>query len=202
VLILLGLLTGRVVWSSRQELTAGRAALGQGDHEAAVLHFGRSAHGYAPGNPYVTAALDELHQIGRQAEMEGNADLALAAYRAIRSSCLGTRSFYTPHADRLAEANRRLAALLAQQPPPPLDRGKTLAHRQEVHLALLERVEQPKPFWSILACLSFLAWVGGAFGFIFYALDRELRLRRRPAAIWGGMVAGGLALWAISLLLA
>ncbi len=200
--LLAGLLLGRVIWSSRAELAAGREAFERGQREEAVLHLSRAAHWYAPGNPYVSEALEELRQIGRQAEMEGQVDLALSAYRAIRRSCLGTRSFYTPHADRLAEANRRIAALLALQDPPPMDGGKTLSQRRDEHLALLRDVEQPHPFWSVLATLSFLIWVGGAFGFVLRAMDRELRFRRRPALIWGGLVAGGLAVWVVSLLLA
>lgn len=201
-LIGVGLLLGRVLWSSQEEFDLGRDAFERGDRQAAVLHLGRAAHWYAPGSPFVAAALDELRQIGRQAEMEGQVELALSAYRAIRSSCLGTRSFYTPHRGRLNEANRRIAALMARQPPPPMDRGKTVAQRQEEHLALLERVEEPQPLWSAVACVSFVLWVVGAFGFILRALDPELRPRRRQALKWGSIVTGGLILWVIALLLA
>jgi hypothetical protein len=202
IVVVLGLLVGRVVWGSRQELAAGRAEYARGDRDGAVIHLGRAAHWYAPGNPFVTDALEELRRIGRQAEMGDQTDLALSAYRAIRSSCLGTRSFYTPHADRLAEANRRIATLMANQPPPPVDRDKTVSQRRDEHLALLERVEQPDPLWSVLACVSFLAWIGGAFGFFLRGLDRDLKLLRRPAMLWGGLVVAGLAVWIVSLLLA
>lgn len=201
-LVGVGLLLGRVLWSSQEELDLGRQIFERGDRQAAVLHLGRAAHWYTPGSPFVTEALDELRQIGRQAEMEGQVDLALLAYRAIRSSCLGTRSFYTPHRDRLNEANRRIAALMARQPPPPMDRGKTISQRQEEHLALLENIEEPQPLWSAIACISFVVWVVGAFGFILRALDRELRPRRRQALQWGATVAAGLILWVIALLLA
>jgi len=195
-------LLGRVLWSSRAELELGTAAYERGDWPAAILHLSRSAHWYAPGNPYAIEALEQLRQIGRRAEMEGQVDPALSAYRAIRTSCLGTRSLYTPHRRRLNEANRRIAALMARQDPPPMDRGKTVAQRQQEHLALLERVEEPSPLLSLVACLAFLTWVGGAFGFVFRALDPELRLRRRPALRWAGVVAAGLVVWAVALLLA
>lgn len=198
----LGLLLGRVLWSSRAELAAGTAAYEQGDWATATLHLSRAAHWYAPGNPWATEALEQLRRLGRQAEMEGQVDPALAAYRAIRASCLGTRSLYTPHRRRLEEANRRIAALMARQSPPPMDMGKTVAQRQAEHLALLEHLEQPNPLLSLLACLAFLAWVGGAFGFIARALDADLRLRRPQALRWGGVVLGGLVVWALALLLA
>jgi len=201
-LLALGLLVGRVVWSSKSELDQGRAAYERGDRAAAVLHLRRAGHWYAPGNPYVVAALDELRTIARQAEMEGQTDLALSAYRAIRTSCLGTRSFYTPHADRLEEANGRIAALMARQPRPPMDRGKTAEQLQNEHSALLTNVEQPSPFWSAVACLAFLAWIGGAFGFIFKGLDEELRVRKGPGLKWGLVVVLGLVLWVLGLVLA
>jgi hypothetical protein len=198
----LALLLGRVLWSSRAELALGTAAYERGDWSGAILHLSRSAHWYAPGNPYATEALEQLRRIGRRAEMEGQVDPALAAYRAIRASCLGTRSFYTPHRSRLHEANRRIASLMARQSPPPMDQSKTVEQRQEEHLAILEHVEAPNPLLSLLACLAFLTWVGGAFGFIFRALDEDLHLRRQPALRWGVVVVGGLVVWAISLLLA
>jgi len=202
VLLATGLLLARVLWSSREELALGRDAYERGDRQAAVLHLSRAAHWYAPGSPFVTDALEELRQIGRQAEMEGQVDLALMAYRAIRTSCLGTRSFYTPHADRLDEANRRIAALMARQTPAPMDRGKTSTQLQEEHLSMLEHVEAPDPFWAALACLAFLVWVGGAFGFISKALDPDLTIRRRQALRWGALVVSGLVVWVIALILA
>ncbi len=203
VLAGLGLLTGRVLVSSRAELGEGRAALARGDREAAVVHLRRAAHWYAPGSPFVTEALDELRHVARQAEMEGQEELALAAYRAIRTSCIGTRSFYTPHEDRLREANRRIAALMARASPrPPMDRGKTAAQLGREHYELLDRLEAPNPFWSALAGLAFLGWIVAAFAFVFRGLDAELRLRKRPALLWAGLTALGLALWAVSLLLA
>jgi len=203
VAVALCVLVARVLLSSRSELAAGTAAYERGDRQAAVLHLRRAAHWYAPASPYVARALSELRRIGRQAEMEGQQDLALSAYRAIRTSCLGTRSFYTPHAARLEEANRRIAAILARQEPrPPMDRGKTVAALEREHLELLTAVEEPSPLFSATACLSFLLWIGGAFGFIYRGLDENLRVRKGPALRWAALVLGGLAVWAASLLLA
>jgi hypothetical protein len=198
----LGLLTGRALYSSRVELALGQEAYERGDRQGAVVHLRRAAHWYAPGNPAVTTALGELRRIGRQAEMEGQAELALSAYRAIRSSCLGTRSFYTPHEERLAEANGRIAVLLAHQRRPPMDRGKTVGQLRDEHHEILSRVEAPAPLWAAVACFAFLLWIGGAFAFIFFGLDEELRIQRRKALSWALVVAVGLILWVVGLLLA
>ena len=53
--------------------------------------------------------------IAVQAEAAGRIRTALSAYRAIRTSILGTRSFYTPHPVYLAKVNPRIAALMARQ---------------------------------------------------------------------------------------
>ncbi|MCD6499382.1 MAG: hypothetical protein J7M25_13910 [Deltaproteobacteria bacterium] len=113
--LFLAVVSTRVFYSSRKEYFSGRKALAAGRTEPAVLHFRRSAHWYAPGNPYVVSSLDALWHIGRSAEASGRIDLALMAYRAIRSSVLGTRSFYTPHAAYLHRVNPKIAVLMAQQ---------------------------------------------------------------------------------------
>jgi len=111
----LTVVSARVLYSSRKEYFAGRRALAIGKTEPAVIHFRRSAHWYAPGNPYVISSLDALWHIGRSAESSDRINLALMAYRAIRSSVLGTRSFYTPHAAYLHRVNPKIAALMARQ---------------------------------------------------------------------------------------
>jgi hypothetical protein len=166
------------------------------------MHFRQAAHWYAPGNPFVTQALVELRNLARQAEMEGRHDDALKAYRAIRSSCLGTRSFYLPHQARFHEANRRIADLMARQERPPMDQGKTVARLREEHFALLERVEQPHPAWAAVACLGFFLWIGAALAFIYRGLDSTLKVQTRQALPWAALVAAGLVMWIAGLLLA
>jgi hypothetical protein len=199
VIVALVAIVSRVVWSSHAELEAGREAYQRGDREAAVFHLKHAAHWYAPGNPFVTKALQELRQIARQAEMEGQTELALASYRAIRTSCLGTRSFYTPHSERLREANQRIANLLARQPAAPMDRTKTATQRREAQERMLERIEQPSPFWSFVVGLGFLLWIGAAVGFILRGVDDELHLVRGPAVIWSVAFVAGLGLWILGL---
>ena len=104
IAILLAIVSVRVVWSSRTEWRAAVAATGDDE----ILHLGRAARLYAPGNPYSRRAVDRLAAIGR-----GDPARALAAWRELRSALLATRSFYTPHRALLAEANARLAELMA-----------------------------------------------------------------------------------------
>ena len=196
------MVVGRVIWASSQELELGQEAFEQGDRESAVIHLRRSAHWYVPGNPYVGEALRELRQIGRQAEMEGQIPLALMAYRAIRTSCLGTRGLTVPHRQQFEAANGRIAALMARQDPAPMDRTSSLAQRRRQYNEQLERLDQPDPLWSLLAGIAFLAWIGAGFGFFLRGLDRELHLQPRPALRWAAAFVASFILWVVALLLA
>jgi hypothetical protein len=192
----------RVLWSARSELAQGERSLDRHDEEGAIAHFRRAAHWYAPGNPWSTAALDRLKFVGRHAEMQGDLSTALRAYRAIRTSILGTRSFYTPHPARLASANRRIARLMAKLPRPPEDVGKPYSRLVAEHLALLERDDAPKASWSFVMLLGFATWITAAFRMVGRGLDAEGRIQTRPFLAWAGVLVVGLGVWMLGLLLA
>lgn len=192
----------RVLLSARSEMEQGEAALGRRDLEGAIAHFRRAAHWYAPGNPWSTAALDRLKFVARHAEMRGDLPTALRAYRAIRTSLLGTRSFYTPHPARLASANRRIARLMAKLPRPPEDVGKPYARLVAEHLALLQRDDAPKVGWSVLMLLGFGTWITAAFRLVGRGLDADGRIQARPALKWAALLVLGLGVWIVGLWLA
>ncbi len=192
----------RVLLTSRAAAIKAEQSLSAGRPDDALYHFRRAAHAYAPLNPWNDAAYDRLWQMGRKAELSGDQDRALMAYRAIRSSILAARSFYTPHPDRLEEVDGRIARLMARLPPPPVDRSKSEAQRTKEHLELLRDTPQPDPLWSLLLIIGFAGWVSACVGFIILGLDGGLALRGRPAAVSGAVFVAGLALWFLGLLLA
>ena len=128
--------------------------------------------------------------------------MALRAYRAIRTSILGTRSFYTPHPARLASANRRIARLMARLPRPPEDVGKPYPRLVSEHLALLERDDAPKVGWSLLMLLGFATWITAAFRLVGRGLDADGRIQTRRALKWAGVLVVGLGVWIVGLWLA
>lgn len=197
-LFCLGVVVTRVVWDGRRALREGDAALRRGDAREAIALWRRAARWYAPGAPHVRAAHDRLEALARDAEAAGDRELALDAWRAVRSSSLATRSFYTPYADRLARANARIAELMADTEVPP-DPGETREARRAWHLALLERDEAPSVGWSLLALAGLAAWVGGGFWFARRGLTENDRLDRRQAAIAGTLVVVGLLTWMLAL---
>jgi hypothetical protein len=192
----------RVLLTAREALVKAEVSLADERPDDALFHFRRAAHAYAPLNPWNGRAHDRLWQMGRKAELEGDQDRALRAYRSIRSSILAARSFYTPHTERLEEVDGRIARLMARLPPPPVDRGKTEAQRMREHLELLRDTPQPDPLWSLLLVIGFAAWVGAAVCFIMIGLDRDLGIRRRPALVTAAVFVSGLALWLAGLFLA
>lgn len=196
--VVLGIVSVRVVISSRAELAAGDAARADDDIEAARLHYRRAAKWYAPGNAYCTDALDRLRELAEAAERTEDTDAALASWRSIRASILATRSSYVPHARRLAHANRRIALLLADDPP-PIDAGLSLAERREAYAQSLEEVPRPVGLWTLLMLAGFLVWVVAVFAFAIRAVDAEDRFVRPHAIRWGAMILIGFAAFVVGL---
>ena len=217
------LVTARVVWSSRHQLLRAREELEQGRLDRAIVSFRRAAHWYAPGNPYCRAAIEHLWSLGQTAEKQGNERRALLAYRAIRSSILAARSFYTPYQDWLKRANERIAVLMARQKlkaraaaqagGPTKDetgktaKGETLDPKEydaaiQQYRRLLERNSLPSVFWSLVALLGLAIWIASGFAFAFRAIDRDDHLQVKPAIFWASAIALGLAIWMAGLALA
>lgn len=206
---LLGVVVGRVVLSARAAYVRGQAAerraLAQADPKrrtdglrAAIVEYRRAARWYAPGNAYVTRALDRLEAIGRLAEQSADAPTALEAWRAVRRAILGARSLYTPHGDRLARANARIAALSARLEGARAG-ADAIARSEAWHRAQLRRDTAPAVGWVVLALLGFFGWVGAAVGFLYRAVSPEDRLLGRPAILWGAGILVGLVGWLVGL---
>jgi len=200
--VLLASFTLRVLVSARSELRTADDFQAHGDLEAALVHYRRAARWYAPGSPYHGAALQKLGAMGAQAEQRGDEELALSAYRAVRSAIMSTRSFYVPERARLRAADERIASLMAEQPAPPMDAGKSREQLRKEHLALLEAEPGPSVLWSCVLLLGFFAWVGGAFAFTLRAIDADDRFIPREALRWGALIALGFGLFVLGMSLA
>ncbi len=201
-LVVLLALAVRVIGSARAELAEARALDGHGDTALSISHYRRAARWYAPFSPYPEEALGRLAQIGDEAESSGDVDLALSAWRSIRAATLGSRSFYVPYEHRLHEANRHIASLMAQMPPPPIELRRTIAEREAAHLALLEADTGPAAFPSVVALFGLAMWIAAAFLFATRAFGDDDKLVPREARTWGGAFIVGLGLFAIGLWLA
>lgn len=190
--VCLGVVVTRAVWEGRGALHDGDGAFEEGDNQEAIRWWRRAARWYVPLAPHVGDAYDRLESLARQAETRGDRATALAAWQGVRGSILATRSFYTPHEDRLEPANRRIAALLAAGDRPD-------AGGESWHYDLLARDEAPSVAWSLVALLGFATWIGGAVLFAWRGMTAEDRLVARTAATAAVLVALGLVIWLLGL---
>lgn len=203
-----GVVLVRVLWDGAAALAEGDRAIAAGDTDEAIARWRRAARWYAPGAPHVARAYDRLEALATEAERAAgtvgptsgkDAGTALAAWTAVRSSALATRWLTIPHADRLARANQRIAALMAAREDGARSIGADPETRRVWHLALLTRDRAPSVPFTLLALAGFALWVGGAALFAWRGLDDEDRLDRRFAALAGVIVAVGLVLWMLGL---
>ena len=126
-------------------------------------------------------------------------DLALSAWRAIRRSVYATRSFYTPHRDRLERANEHIATLMAELEGPDADPDSNQQARRDFHAELLAKEVGPSVGWSLLALLGLLLWVGGGLYFALRGVGADDRLRPPAARLAVVLIALGLVVWMLGL---
>lgn len=193
--LLAGVASARAYFEARAELHAGRAAQQRGDVSDAIRHLRRAAHWYLPGSGPCSAAYEELETLAVRAEAQGRNDHALAAWRAVRASILGTRWLLTPEAPRLDRANQHIASLLADLPPPPEDRGKDRARLREEHLALLRAHRSADPAWVLLALVGFAVFAGSLWSAARHGFGAQERPHALRLALAGASWLLGLGLF-------
>jgi len=200
--VVLAVLAIRVVTASRAELSEGDRLRGAGELDAAIPHYRRAAGWYAPGNPYCTDALAQLAAIGTAAEAAGDSRRALSAWRAVRAGIMSSRSVFTPHGDRLEEADAHIVEAMASEEVSPIDAGRRRAELERELRRQLRDNPRPQPLWSVLLLCGFVGWVGAAFAFVTRAIDGEDRIVPGPARRWGTVFVAGFGLFLLGLLLA
>lgn len=200
--VLLLVIAVRVVTASRSELAEADRLRERGEVEGSISHYRRAARWYAPGNPYSTSALDALAAIALHAEEAGDRELALAAWRSVRGAILAARSFYVPHAERLARADEHIATLMAALPPPPMDAEQTEEERRATHLALLRGAPRPSVLWGVVALVGLGTWIAAALAFLTRAVDEDDRVIGAQARVWGTVWILGFGSFLLGLALA
>ena len=196
---LLAVLITRAVWQGRSALAAGDELAADGKLDRAVQKWSRAARWYVPLAPHVGDALDRLREAGTASEEAGDPVTALIAWRGVRSSVMATRSFYTPNRDRLAEANDKIATLMAALEGAEADPTRDEPERAAWHLALLKRPVGPSVGFSLLAIFGFVLWIGAAFWFAWSAIDENDRLIKPIAVRSAALILIGLLLWLLGL---
>jgi hypothetical protein len=196
----LGVIVVRLLVDARAAYRNGAAAEERGEISEAIRFYLDAGRLYLPGSPFTRSALDRLDAIGIAQVTKGDYATARAAFEAERAALLGTRSFYTPYAERLPSLDRRLSRLLAATE----DRASpaTFEERARWHAERLAQRPRPKISFVLLALLGLGTWVASAVAFFRKGVDANLALRRAPAAFAGAGFLVGLALFLICLRLA
>jgi hypothetical protein len=196
----LGIIVTRLLVDARAAFRDGQAAEQRGEMTPAIRHYLDAGRLYVPGSPYTKGALDRLEHIAVSAVTRGDYGTARTAFEAERAAILGTRSFYTPHGDRLPELDRKLARLLAATEADTT--AATFEERASWHASRLAEHPQPKTSLVLLAFLGLLIWVASAVVFFRHGLNAQLGLRRVPAVLAASGFIAGLALFLVCLRLA
>ncbi len=196
----IGAVSLRVVAAGEAEIASSTAALRSGDAREAVVHARRAAGWYAPAAPHVRVAYGRLVALASAAEGLGDRDLALFAWRAVRTASLETRwLFGAPHADDRARADRAIAHLEAASPRPPGSRGDPEAVVLRKALEALARDEAPRTGWVAALVAAFAAWTIGAGAFVALGVDASGRVVSRRGWPAAGVAAAGVGLWLVAI---
>jgi hypothetical protein len=188
-----------VIWAGESEIAASTVALQQADLHEAVTRARRAAGWYAPGAPHVRVAYERLVAIATAAEGRGDRELALFAWRGVRTAAIESRWIVTPHESDLERANRAIARIEAAAPRPPGTRTESPQRIEQLQITALLRDEAPHVPWVIALVVAFVAWAGGAAWSVRSAArapEGRAFARARPGFV---VAIAGITLWVIAL---
>ena len=172
-LVAIGLIIvwARAFYGSMQAYQKGDTYLEGKQYVRAVTFFDRSINWYTPFNPYVQKSAERLWEIGEQAEKQGDIQLALIAFRTIRSGFYGASHFRTPGMVWIRKSERKVNALLGVEEKEREISGDSASLREK--LLRDQKGTSPKILWTIVLEIGFLGWIGSVIGFIMLYLRHE-----------------------------
>ncbi|MFH1130813.1 MAG: hypothetical protein V1754_05720 [Pseudomonadota bacterium] len=195
--LVLASLTARMLLGARTQLMNAKLASSQGDVEAAILHLRRAMAFYLPGNPWVSTAHEHLLKIARQAEKKGQPELALNAWRQLRSAILSLRGITTPFSESLPEINGRIATLAVKESTAAKFLKEPLGEKNL--FSRLAEPPDPTPGWTVLGLFGFVIWVIGSFLLLLRGLHPDAKLIHFPFWACLAMVTCGLVLFCLGM---
>jgi len=201
ILLVMCLTLGTKVYlSSWQEYRKAQDALARRDYHQAIVHLKRTILWYLPGNRYVEGATAKLWQLGLLAERQGNRELALEAYRSLRSGLYAVRSLYIPYREWIKRCDSKIASLMAAKGPTvEADKGKTFTQLRNQYLNLLRNDQAPDVVWSLVMEVGLLGWLSSTIFFILRSFGPEGELYGRRALFWGGLLLIFYILWVVGM---
>ena len=109
-----------IVWVNTYQRMREQYALAEkhdaaGEYLQAVTAYETAIHAYVPWSSRLERSIQRLWEIGQMYEQRGETDMALIAYRSLRSSLLAVRSVYQPYPEWIRRCNERIPFLLSLQ---------------------------------------------------------------------------------------
>ena len=117
-LIAIILIWGTTWYRQWSQFNRGEAALSRGDYVAAIAGYEAAIHMYTPGSSLVERSAEKLWDIGEMREKQGDRELALVAYRALRSSFYAAWGLTSPGKGWIARCDEKIARLVKLQGEP------------------------------------------------------------------------------------
>ena len=111
-LIAIILIWGNTWYRQWSQFNRGEAALSRGDYVAAIAGYEAAIHMYSPGSHMVERSAGKLWEIGEMHEQRGDRELALVAYRALRSSFYAAWGLTSPGKGWIARCDEKIARLV------------------------------------------------------------------------------------------
>lgn len=201
-LAIVGLVT-RAWAASGEELERADAAQHGGDFEAAIDHYRRALSWDFPGNQRADRALGALLEIGRGARARGETTLALAAYRSAHGAIAAAPRFSSERDASRAEADRAIAAILAERAEGLTDRlDDESARSAPTDRAPTSQRRGTSAGWALLSLVGFATWIGASIRLFSEGFDERGDARGPVIRRLGTLIILGFGAFAVGLALA
>ncbi len=113
LLIMFVMVWGRACYFQQNHYNDAEAALKGKKYKDAITSYEWTIRMYTPLSGEVEDACEKLWFIADKYEKEGQLDLALIAYRSLRSSIYSIKSFYLPYGEWIKLTDEKIKGLLA-----------------------------------------------------------------------------------------
>jgi tetratricopeptide (TPR) repeat protein len=109
------LIWANTLYRQHTQFSKGEKALAAGDYIHAIAGYESAIHMYTPASPIVERSAKKLWQIGELMEQARDYDLALVAFRSLRSSFYAVKGLGTPGKEWIRRSEEMIAQLLMLQ---------------------------------------------------------------------------------------
>jgi len=114
-LIVIAMIWGKAYYSQQEFYYDGEKALNEKNYKDAVTGYEWAIRMYTPLSGKVKDSCEKIWFIAEEYEKRGQLDWALIAYRSLRSSIYGIKSFYRPFDEWIPKTDEKIKMILAIQ---------------------------------------------------------------------------------------